>query len=112
MTFPPDRTMISLAALDNASAGKSTPDGRQFAEVRLTDDTLQLWEVAPDELDTLEAAGWVELLPPETDDPDDIAKIRVTKDGKYWVKRWVKLNRRRLPQLLRDHAGLLVEANT
>jgi hypothetical protein len=63
MRFPADRCMITLAALDNAADGKATSDGRQFAAVQLTDDQLGLWEIAPAELDTLEAEGWVDLLP-------------------------------------------------
>lgn len=81
MTFPPDRAMLSLCALDNASEGKSTPDGRQFEQVRVTDDRLQVWEIAPAELDSLEAEGWVELLPPADGDEGDTAKVRVTDKG-------------------------------
>jgi hypothetical protein len=109
MRFPADRCMISLAALDNASDGKATSDGRQFASVQLTDDQLGLWEIAPAELDTLEAMGWVELLPPALDEPDDRPPAAVTAKGKYAVERWIKLNRRRIPQLTREHCRPLGE---
>jgi hypothetical protein len=109
MTFPPDRTMLSLAALDNASEGKSTPDGRQFARVRVSDDRLQMWEIDPAEIDRLEAEGWVELLPPADDDEPDAAKVQVTAKGEYALHRWVRKHHRRIPQLIRDTAFLLVE---
>lgn len=108
MTFPPDRTMLSLAALDNASEGKSTPDGRQFAQVRVSDDRLQLWQIAPAEIDELERQGWLELLPPAEGDEGDTAKVLVTDKGGYALTKWVRKNHRRLPQLLRDNAALLV----
>jgi hypothetical protein len=53
MTFPDDRTMLSLCMLDNASEGKSTPDGRQFASVQVRDDRMQLWQIDPAEIETL-----------------------------------------------------------
>lgn len=108
MTFPPDRAMLSLCFLDNASDGKYTPDGRQFAQVCVTDDKLQLWEIDPAEIDQLEAEGWLELLPPAEGDEDDKARMRVTPKGEYAVTKWVRHNRRRLAQLIRDHAALPV----
>jgi len=109
MRFPSDRTMLSLASLDNASEGKSTPDGRQFAKVQVSDDHLRMWEIDPAELDTLEAEGWIDLLPPADDDQADTAKVQVTAKGRYALTRWVRKNYRRLPQLIRDTAFLLVE---
>ena len=108
MTFPSDRTMISLAALDNASEGKATADGRQYAEVKLTDDRISLWEIIPSELDRLEAEGWIDLIPPAADEPDDAARVSVTRKGKYAVERWIKMNRRRIPQLTQQYCGLPV----
>ena len=110
MTFPTDRTMLSLAALDNASEGKSTPDGRQFARVQVSDGRLHLWEIAPAELDELERQGWVELVPPADGDEDDTAKVQVTDRGRYALTKWVRKHHRRLPQLIRDAAFLLLEA--
>jgi hypothetical protein len=109
MRFPADRTMISLAALDNASDGKATSDGRQFAAVQLTDDQLGLWEIAPAELDTLEAMGWVDLLPPAPDEDDDRPRVAVTEKGRYALTKWIRSNRRRIPQLTREHCGPLGE---
>jgi hypothetical protein len=100
--------MISLAALDNASEGKATPDGRQYAEVQLTDEQVSLWEIAPAELDQLEAEGWVELLPPADDEPDDRPRVAVTQKGRYAVGKWIKQNRRRIPQLTQRYCGLPV----
>jgi len=110
MTFPPDRAMLSLAALANASEGKSTADGRQFARVQVSDDKLQMWEIDPTEIDRLEVEGWVELLPPADDDGEGTAKVRVTDKGRYALTKWVRRHHRRIPQLIRDAAFLLVEA--
>ena len=108
MTVPSDRCMISLAALDNASEGKSTSDGRQYAEVKLTDDQVSLWEIIPSELDRLEAEGWIDLIPPAADEPDDAARVAVTERGRYALTKWVRLNRRRIPQLTQQYCGLPV----
>ena len=100
MRFPSDRCMLSLFSLDNARTGRFTPDGRQFAEVVLSDDAEALWEILPAELDELEAAGWVELLPPAEDDKPDTARAAVTPKGRYGLKRWVQQNRRRIGRLV------------
>lgn len=103
MIFPPDRAMLSLAALDQASVGRYTTDGRTLVRVYLTDDTVNLWDVLPGEMDDLEAEGWVELLPPGPDDPEHLATIAVTSKGRYALTRWLQKNRRQIRQLIETH---------
>ena len=102
MTFPPDRCMTSLLALDNAATGGLTGDGRLFVRVGEA-----VREVLTTDLDELERLGWVELLPPAN---ETTAVARVTDRGRYWLGRWVRRHHRRIPQLIRDVAFLLVEA--
>lgn len=103
MTFPDDRTMLSLASLGHASGGKYTPDGRTFARVQITDDTHRLWEVLDAEMYELERQGWIEMIEAKPDDPPDQAGVRVTTKGEYALTRWLQKNRRRVRELIDTH---------
>jgi hypothetical protein len=92
MTFPPDRCMTSLLALDNASEGGMTADGRLFVRVGRA---VRVVDFA--DLDELERLGWVALLPPVD---AKTAAARVTEQGRYWLGRWVNKNRRNLPRAI------------
>lgn len=99
-SYPDDRTMLTLASLAVSSRGRYSPDGGQYATVEVSEHQRVEWEIRPAELDELERLGWVELLPPRDDAPPDQAELRVTAKGDYWLTRWLKANRRRVPQLL------------
>lgn len=95
-----DRLMLTLLSMSVASRGRYTPDGRQFVRVEISDSERVEWEVLPAEIDELERRGWIELLPPAAGEPDDQAKVKLTDKADYWLHRWLKKNRKRLPGLL------------
>lgn len=99
----PDRLMLTLLSMSVSSRGRYTPDGRQYVRVEIDERQRVEWEVLPGEIDELEARGWVELLPPRPDAPDDQAEILLTDAAKYWLHRWLKKNRRRLRALLEQY---------
>ena len=102
MPSPDDRLHLTLAALAVAARGRYTPDGRQYATVEIDERQRVEWQILPAELDRMEAWGWIELLPPAEGTGD--APVRVTEKGDYWLTKWLKRNRRRLPQLLAEYA--------
>lgn len=96
----PDRLMLTLLSMSVSSRGRYTPDGRQYVRVEIDERQRVEWEILPGEIDELEARGWVELLPPGPDAADDQAEVRLTERADYWLRRWLKGNRKRLPGLL------------
>lgn len=99
-----DRLMLTVCAMSHAASGRYTPDGRQYAQVEIDERQRVEWEILPGEIDELEARGWAELLPPGPDDPPDRARVKLTDKAGYWLRRWLKTNRRRLPGLLAAYA--------
>lgn len=96
----PDRTMLTLFALGCSSRGRYSPDGRQYATVEVSESERCEWEIRPAEIDELEGRGWLALLPPRPGAPEDQAEVLVTERGGYWLRKWLKQNRRRLRSLL------------
>jgi hypothetical protein len=107
MTHLEDRLYLTLASLSFSSRGSYTPDGRQYAQVEVSELDRTDWLILPDEIDRLEAWGWIELLPPGSDEPPDHAKMQVTDRGDYWLKKWLKKKCKRgdaeLRRLLKQH---------
>jgi len=87
MTFPPLRTMQSLAALVHGIEGHAMDDGN----VLIRHDQAH-WLVTGDELDTLERLGLIEL---PAGDNADVAELMPTDRGRYWLRRWEKTQTRR-----------------
>lgn len=97
MTFPAQRTMLSLTCLSHCAAGYSTSDGRLVAVMRVDGGGKgRAWEVLAAELDELERIGWVALDPPAEGDAPNTARVRVTDSGRYWLRRWANKHRREL----------------
>lgn len=107
MTFPPNRTMFSLGAMDNCNGGQFAPDGRMYLTVRVRGRD-QLWQMLGSEIDDLTARGWLELLPPRD---EKTAVLVVTDAGQYWLARWANKHRGRLEAMAAAEQSILVTAN-
>jgi hypothetical protein len=102
--LPDDRLYMTLLALCSACGGRIDPDkGREYARLAISETKQVEWSLAPGELDDLEKWGWVELLPPPPDDPD-VSPVCVTENGEWWLKKWLKKNRKRVHGLLAHFA--------
>jgi len=99
----PDRLMLTALAMSVAAEGRYSPDGRQHVTVEIAEGNRVEWEVLPAEIDELERRGWAELLPPAAGEADHTAGILLTEKAHYWMTRWLKANRRRLPALLEKY---------